>query len=79
MRSPGEESVSGSPEGEKAEMAMPRAFCWISPLKTGDRGEGAPKRDIMSVPPVMLPRLMSGPKAAYTYWNVLGARGEPVE
>lgn len=33
----------------------------------------------MSVPPVMLPRLMFGPNAAYTYWNVLGARGEPVE
>lgn len=33
----------------------------------------------MSVPPVMEPRFREEGKAVYTYSNVLGARGEPVE
>ena len=78
-RSPSSPSGTGTPEGEKAAIAMPRPEHWISPEYTGRRGQGAPKREIMSVPPVMEPRFREEGKAEYTYSNVLGARGEPVE
>lgn len=36
-----------------AATAMPRARHWISPVWTGRVGHGAPKREQISVPPVM--------------------------
>jgi hypothetical protein len=68
-RSPGESAgetrvgFSGGEALSTTAMAMPRPAHWISPVRTGRRGQGAPKREMMSVPPVMEARLMREGKA----------------
>ena len=37
----------------KASTAIPKPRHWISPVYTGRVGQGAPKREQMSVPPVI--------------------------
>lgn len=44
--------------GRREAMYIPKPAHWISPEWTGKRGHGAPKRDIISVPPVMEPRFI---------------------
>lgn len=59
-RSPGEPSVMRVVEGgARAQMSIPRPAHWISPTCTGRIGQGAPKREMISVPPVILPKLIS--------------------
>lgn len=62
-RSPSSPAATGIPSGDQASMAMPRPLLWISPEWTGRRGQEAPKREMMSVPPVMEPRLIEEGKA----------------
>lgn len=54
----------GSPVMESATpRAIPSPAHWISPTYTGNRGQGAPKSEMMSVPPVIEARLMCAGKA----------------
>ena len=58
---------------------MPRPRHWISPMWTGREGQGAPKREQMSVPPVMDESCTVGGKELYTYSKEAGGSTDPVD
>jgi hypothetical protein len=60
-------------------MAAPRQRHWISPARTGSRGQPLTKAEQTSVPPLVDTGQTCAPTASRIQWKVSGGSGEPVE
>ena len=77
--SPGKFVGTSVAASSKAATAIPKARHWISPVWTGRTGHGAPKREQISVPPVMDESWTLVGNALYTNSNEEGGNTEPVD
>src|SRR5579859_503824 len=70
---------SGLPSSSQISTAMPRPRHWSSPGYTGSVGLPRAKQEMMSVPPEMEDRQTFALMSRYTYSELSGKSGEPVE